>query len=422
MRALSILRRNLGKLLAKLAGMLWPQNFLVVLRNLVDIGRREPWSRGERPSAGLPLGPLSERSLSWLAHSQDTVGSGGVGCYDFSGWTRGYPEVTGYIIPTVWDYARHTQREDLADRAVRMADWLLRIQRPNGGWEGGSEGDGLPPVVFNTGQVVRGMLRTYEETGDSRYLDAARSACDWIVAVQDDDGSWTTSNHLGLKRVYDTYVAAPLARLSLLEGDGRYAEAARRNCRFVLEHQRENGWFELCDNSPDFVDAPITHALGYTADGLVETGELLSEESYVAAGARAADAMARIAGPAGYLPGRLDENWRPAVRWVCLTGSAQLGIVLMRLHESTGEAGYLTTATRLLDFLHHVERLNGIGRNRRGAIAGSYPIWRPYAPFRFPSWATKYYLDLLLLVSRAEQGLSPSAAGRAISSEPVAGA
>jgi hypothetical protein len=401
MRTLSILRRNFRKLVVKLAGMFVPQNFLVVTRNALDVMRAEPSRHITNSSKS--LSDSAERALGWICWSQDKVGSGGVGSYDFSGWSRGYPEVTGYIIPTVWDYARYTERDGLRQRAIRMADWLLRIQDAKGGWEGGDEGDGLPPLVFNTGQVIRGLLRTHTETEDRRYLDAARRASDWIVSVQDDDGSWTISNHLGLKRVYDSYVAAPLSSLSRIDGDEKYAAAARRNCEFVLRHQLDNGWFELCDNSPDFLEAPITHTICYTADGLIETGQLLGEESYVAAGKRAADAMAVHAEPAGYLSGRFDENWRPTVGWVCLTGSAQLGIILMKLYRATGESRYMAIAERILGFLRHVQRLNAVGRSRSGAIPGSYPIWGPYAPFRFPCWATKYYLDLLLLVLETKE-------------------
>lgn len=407
MRTLAILRRNLRKLFKRLSATLWPPNLAVVLRNAFDLTKHEPWAKGERPSQGRRLDDLSSRSLAWISRSQDKLGSGGVGSYVFSGWeTTGYPEVTGYIIPTIWDYAARTGREELRARAIRMAEWELRTQRANGGWEGGAEGEGFPPLVFNTGQVMRGLLRTFEETGDHRYLDAARRAGDWIVDVQEPDGSWTTSNHLGLKRTYDSYVAAPLSHLSLLDGDERHAEAARKNCNFVLEHQRDNGWFELCDNSAEFVANPVTHTIGYTADGLIETGELLGEDAYVEAGACTAAALADLAEPSGYLAGRFDESWRPTVRWVCLTGSAQSGIILMRVFQRTRTLRYLTVAERILDFLFHVERLNGIGRDRRGGMAGSYPIWGPYAFLRYPSWATKYYLDLLLMVQKARDSRS----------------
>ena len=46
----------------------------------------------------------------------------------------------------------------------------------------------------------------------------------------------------------------------------------------------------------------------------------------------------------------------------------------------------------------YVQQLNAVGQNRSGALPGSYPIWGTYAPFKYPCWATKYLIDLLLLV------------------------
>src|SRR5439155_25669268 len=207
--------------------------------------------------------------------------------------------------------------------------------------------DGLPPLVFNTGQVMRGLLRTHRETGEERYLHSAVRAGDWIVSNQDQDGSWTRANHLGLKRVYDSYVAAALAELSQVTEESKYASAARRNCHFVLEHQRPNGWFDLCDNSPHFNDAPVTHTLCYTADGLLETGKRLGEQAFVDAATRTAESMANLVEVSGYLAGRFDHEWRPTVPWVCLSGSAQLGVLLRRLHDLTGEQRYIDTARTL---------------------------------------------------------------------------
>ncbi|MBC8072612.1 MAG: hypothetical protein IAG13_30100, partial [Deltaproteobacteria bacterium] len=33
----------------------------------------------------------------------------------------------------------------------------------------------------------------------------------------------------------------------------------------------------------------------------------------------------------------------------------------------------------------------------RGAIKGSHPIWGGYSPFTYPNWATKFFVDALLL-------------------------
>ena len=409
MRTLRRLRGNIGKLGLKTAGALWPPNMAVIGRNSLDQLRADPWSdfiaRSDCPAT--TLRNALEQALRWLALAQDRSGAGGVASYEFYGWTAGYPEVTGYIIPTMWDCRHALDRADLGDRAVRMADWELDIQRENGGWEGGVEGENQQPLVFNTGQVMRGLLRTHAEAGERRYLDAAVRAADWIAGMQEEDGSWTRANYRGLKRVYDSYVSAPLARAAEVTGNAAYADAAIRNCEFVLRQQRESGWFDLCDNSPFFVDAPVTHAIGYTIDGLLETGDLVGRNDFVAAATRAAEGIMGAISASGRLPGRLDERWQPRVRWVCLTGSAQIGIVFLKLHERTGEPHYLDAARRLADFLLYAQRLNSIGTTRSGALSGSYPVWGPYAPFKYPCWATKYLVDLLLMLERRYGERSP---------------
>jgi hypothetical protein len=399
-RTLTLVRSHIGELSLKLISLLWPPNAALVARHAVGQIRGGPAAAPDPES----LPSAIDAALGWLCRSQDRVGSGGVGCYEFYRWTAGYPEVTGYIIPTFWDCAHHLGREELGRRAVRMADWELGIQLPDGGFEGGYEGDGQPPVVFNTGQVIRGLMRTAEETGDRRYLDAAARAGRWIVESQDEDGSWTKANFKGMKRVYDSYVSAPLARLALATGQDEFAQAAVRNCEFVIDRQRQNGWFELCDNNPRFNDAPLTHTICYTADGLLETGEVLGEERFVSAAKLTADRLLPIAEASPRLPARFDQSWAPQARYVCVTGAAQLGAIFMRLHSRTGEQRYREASVALAGFLAGLQRM-GAGRDVRGALPGSYPVWGLYTPFKLPSWGTKYFLDLLLLI----QGSQPRA-------------
>jgi hypothetical protein len=405
-RTADVARRHGGMLALKLLGVLWPPNLLVVVRHALALARGGP---GDPPPPDLAL----DQAVGWIRGSQDRVGSGGVGCYEFYRWTAGYPEVTGYIIPTLFDLAERRGDRDLRARALRAADWELSVQRPEGGFEGGYEGDGQPTVVFNTGQVIRGLLRAHEGSGERRYLDAAVRAGDWIVANQDEDGSWTRANFKGMKRVYDSYVSAPLARLSAATGDDSYAGAATRNCEFVLRHQRPNGWFELCDNSPEYNDAPLTHTLCYTIDGLLETGEALGDERFIRGAVLAADAMQALVERSPALPARLGEEWDARARYVCLTGAAQLGIVLMRLHARDGDERRLGAARALAGYLTAVQRMSDAGAARRGALPGSFPVWGFYAPLKLPSWATKYLIDLLLMLEAAGAGRAPAAGAAA---------
>ena len=375
-----------------------PLNALVLLRNVRDRRQSAPWraylSSGD--AGQVELAASIGRALAWIAYSQDRLGSGGVACYEFSGWTSGYPEVTGYIIPTFWDATHVLDRPALGERARRMAEWELAQQTSEGGFPSLYEADRRPPVVFNTGQVIRGLVRMYEESGDERYLDASRRAGDWMVRTQEDDGSWGLANYRGLKRVYDTYAAAALARLWVVTGEERYARAAAANCEFAIRHQRANGWFDLCDNDRRFLGAPSTHTICYTVDGLMETGAILDEDAFRAAGSRTAVRLKDLVDPTGFLPGAYDDTWTPRGRYSCLTGAAQLGVILVRLHDETGDRSNLDVASRLLDFLVYVQRLNGVGKDRSGGLPGSYPIWGSYVPLKYGSWGAKFFIDFAL--------------------------
>lgn len=87
-----------------------------------------------------------------------------------------YPETTGYIIPTFYRYAALTGDNDVRERARRMADWEIEIQHPSGGVLAGALGDSDQPTVFNTGQVLFGWVRAFEEEG-RRTLPRSSCAC-----------------------------------------------------------------------------------------------------------------------------------------------------------------------------------------------------------------------------------------------------
>ena len=74
-----------------------------------------------------------QAAIDWLCVAQDVVGDGVSAGYSFRyGWFPPYPETTGYIIPTFFDYAAACEVETLRLRAVRMAEWELTVQFPSG--------------------------------------------------------------------------------------------------------------------------------------------------------------------------------------------------------------------------------------------------------------------------------------------------
>src|SRR6185369_11307693 len=83
-----------------------------------------------------------DEALDWLGRAQDhsATHDGGVARHYslVSGWGPSYPETTGYIIPTMLACGEALGRPDLTDRARRMLDWLVAIQLPGGGFQGGT--------------------------------------------------------------------------------------------------------------------------------------------------------------------------------------------------------------------------------------------------------------------------------------------
>ncbi len=338
--------------------------------------------------------------LSWMLRAQSWQPDGGVTAwlwlfprYRLAG---SYPEVTGYIIPTMLAAARLTQRDDLAAAARRMADFELAVQSPDGWWPGGVMGRLTGPSVFNSAMVVHGLLAAHQAFGAEAHLAAARRCGDWIVSVQEADGSWTRFNYAGLRRVYDTKVAESLLELWRAAGREEYREAARRNLAFAMSRQRPNGWWEDCDNSLRRNHEPLTHTIGYTAQGLISCGLMLDDPATLAAGRRAMDVLLRrFELGRDLLPGRYDENWRATVKSACLTGCAQAACCWQSLFDHCGDNNYLNAALKMADLLKATQ-FRGGSEAIRGGLPASYPSWGDYGPATVNSWTLKYFLDALI--------------------------
>lgn len=352
-------------------------------------------------------GAHRDAALAWLCAAQDATDSGGVSrAYDLraSGgpsWMSAYPETTGYIIPTLLTCAGRQSRPDLRSRALRMAEWELTIQLAGGGIQGGVVGAGSPAVVFNTGQVVLGWCAAYDETGEVRYRHAIERAARFLVSVQDDDGAWRRfSNGGGELRAqsYDVRVAWALLLACEALGTESFRNAALKNIAYTLSLQKPNGWFGFNHLSPARHATPLTHTLAYAAEGLLECGAILGDERLVAAAGRTADAALRRLHPDGFLAGEFFEDWQPAARWSCLTGTAQFAGLWLRFHRLTGRQEYLLGARTALAFLEANQDLEHVDPGVRGGIPGSYPIDARYGRFQYLNWAAKFFVDALVLL------------------------
>ena len=309
-----------------------------------------------------------------------------------------YPETTGYIIPTFLCYAELRDDPDARSRAIRMADWEVGTQLSCGAVRSGMMNLSAEPAVFNTGQVLFGWLSAYSATGDSRYALAAARASEWLTKCQSEDGAWrrhlsalTTSS----VQTYNVRTAWGLAIAGAELHEKSWLRAAIRNCDWAVAQQSTNGWFD--SNTFFNGTSPLLHTIGYALEGLLGVGELLARESYLNAVIAGVNPLVEIYDRTAMLRGRYDRNWRPTVSWRCLTGEAQVALVLLRLSKITGDRRYAGTARALIEGVARLQDLESRHCESFGAVQGAEPIWGSYSPFNYLNWAAKFLMDALLL-------------------------
>ncbi|MGD8495337.1 MAG: terpene cyclase/mutase family protein [Gemmatimonadales bacterium] len=383
------------------------------------------WRRAGR-RGGAPLGPGDSRrriaeAASWLTRAQDATGDGGVaGRYRLdSGWSSSYPETTGYLIPTFLRLhaGGHSGFEERAERAL---DFLLRLQLPSGAFPGGEVAENLSePSVFNTAQILHGLLAWAAHTGDAATGEAAGRAGEWLVSVQDEDGAWREHVYRGTPTTYVAHASCWLAEAGRQLDRPEFLAAAGRHLDWVLGHQDPaTGWFDLCGFSEADHRArqSVTHTIAYTVWGVLFAAEVLHRDDGIAAARRAAEAIGRRLASDGRLAGVLDHEWRPRADWTCVTGNCQMALIWQRLARragATGEAGeagggatadYQSWARRALELAAGSQSLTSAEDGIRGGLPGSDPVWGDYIYAAFPNWAAKFFLDALM---NEEDAVSP---------------
>lgn len=349
-----------------------------------------------------------EAALDWLKAAHGATQEKGIAAafnLQTARWGNAYRETTGYIIPTLFTAAEQQSRADLKSFALKLAEWELSEQQTDGAY-GELQSDGtFSKKIFNTGQVVFGLCDAARRTLDPRFEAAARRAADWLVSMQRTDGSWERYTTQG-PRTYHASVAWPLLVAYQLTHEERYLQAATKSIDWVLDQQTPNGWF--AHTSLSHPNHPWTHLIAYTLRGLFECSQLLPATERVRA-EKCLDAV-RIASTAilatykqakesrfPFLPGTLDPHWQGRERSTCLTGDAQLAILWLRLGKHVGDQALLTAAHQLIDDVKKTQIIDSTSPEIRGGIFGSFPLQGSYVAYNTLNWATKFFLDALLL-------------------------
>lgn len=262
-----------------------------------------------------------------------------------------YPEVTGYLIPTLRECGE-------TDLAVDLARWLISIQRPDGGFAGPDDED--ESYLFDTGQVMRGFLAVLDLLPECRQpLQAAgdfliRGGQEPLIVRPRAESRWTRRYGHRISENIHIYALTPLAEAAQTLCRQDFREAVERSLNYYV-------------SKPDLLEFSfLTHFYGYVLEGLVDLGR----------GDLARKGLAPVIAaqrPDGAIPGV------PEAEWVCSPGSLQMAIVGYKL-------GLIDFGNAAVDSMQPLQQPTG-------GFRGSYGPGAAYGPDAEPSWACKYFLD-----------------------------
>jgi uncharacterized protein YyaL (SSP411 family) len=335
---------------------------------------------------------------NWLCRAQEksTSSDGGVSRHFslINGWGPSYPETTGYIIQTMISLSEYLGYDLYKKCAKRMLDWIISIQLPDGGFQGGNIASRpVVPVTFNTGQILIGLSYGVRTFDDQRYVQAMHKAAVFLRNSLDPDGCWrkhpTPFANAG-EKAYETHVSWGLLEADRVAPGYGYSEAALKQVDWALTKQHANGWIEDC--CLDDPHAPLTHTIGYFLRGVLEAYSYSQEERLLHASLKTAESLRQVQRSDGAIPGRLRQDWSSAVKWTCLTGNSQIAECWLLLYRWTGEKKYLIAAQRINSFVRRTIRVEGSG-DTVGGVKGSFPIDGDYGQFQYLNWAAKFTID-----------------------------
>ena len=333
-----------------------------------------------------------EAGAVWLMKAQERGGGGYSRRYClYDGWDKPYIETTGYIIPTMLSAGRYLNNDGFIESAKKAAHWLLGVQKENGAF---CEPDSGLEQVFDTGQVLTGLLAAFREWADERFLDAAVKAGTWLTSVQEKDGSWQKYAYNHIKHTYYVKVSAALLNLARETASEMFYDAALKNIRWAIGCQAEDGFFRFMNFKEG--ESPFLHTIAYVLEGLMDSYEFAREKSILDAAQTSVDALMKINQTRDLLLcSQYDERWVPANKERCITGLAQWAGIALKAYEHTGDNDLLTQAVKTMYYLKSKQHLKP-DPDLYGGLPGSVPLWGKYLGFCYPNWGVKFFIDALI--------------------------
>lgn len=337
-------------------------------------------------------------ACDWLLQAQVQDGDDGFSRkFDLrGGWDVSYIETTGYILTTLLNASDFLQSEIYAERALAAARWLVSQQGHDGFF---TDVDDFLPHVFDTGQVLGGLLDAAEaadDTEDSQsFMRAAVGAGRWLVKWQDPTGAWVQHAYRAQPHSYYSRVASALVRLGIQTGDQVFIDAGLRQVHWALSQRHESGLYHYSSFSPD---APILlHTAMYVLEGFWDTALYLNNEDLQLETQRSLHSISSLPRSRyGWPNAYYDVGGTKHGDEVCVTGLAQYAGLCLKVGDALADVRCSSEGLAALDFLRHRQFALDTVLELRGGLPSSIPVWGSYGGMAIYNWNVKFYADALI--------------------------
>jgi hypothetical protein len=266
------------------------------------------------------------KTLEWVkAHELET---GGIEAW--AGSNRAYPEVTGYLLPTLWEYGE-------VGMCHRLAKWLISHQEKQGGWLGLDD----KQHVFDTSAILQGLKHVYNNSHAVYLIEPMVKALKFI-------DSQRVNGYYRAYRGSDDSSKLYTCRTSGIVEDADSMKYWSTSDWFTGEQQQR------------------PHYIAYALEGMDMAGKrnIVIDWLYK---------MKRAILDDGFIPFWVNKNFNPA-SGSCTTATIQFAILYWK-YDMEEYASLLRKAAETV-------------------LQPDGGLWHDKEDKRCISWAAKYYLDL----------------------------
>lgn len=306
---------------------------------------------------------------------------------DDMAWKPSYPETSAYAIENFFLRNVHFP-ETQHTISFQIGDWLLEQQSADGFFYSGLKKQ--KPSLFNTAQIIEGLSLLYQNQQNEKYYNSILKAHRWFISQIREDGVWQEGLYVhAWFPVYYAHALWKYLQIDLKYFDGENLGLLTKSYVHLFDKAQR----DLFSNSGFYPNKPsLSHTLAYSLEGLLECAKILQNVKHIHWIYDTLFEFSERSSGGKKFPARFLNNTTWDASFICTTGHAQFASLFYWAYEAKNASWAFDTAEHLLQSLVDIQFMNTCA-GIRGAFPASYPIWKPYFPFRIVNWTQKFFLD-----------------------------